>query len=832
MSRLVDPTICPDCRGLLDPSGTCTVCGLQLAGPLAGRLWTAMQGADQLVEQLRAASPAAVAAAVPAAVPAGSPAAPPVTFPGPVPPFPTTPAPAPRRRLPALSVPVVLLSVGALCLLVAAVVFVAVTWSVLGLTGRTLVLLALTGALAAVATVLTRRPLRGGAETFWLITGVMLGLDLLAAHSAGLAGLDELPWRGAAALVGGALFVLGTLVALWSGRQPTGRLITPQAIAVLGAVVLTLADGWFAADEALGTTIAIPLLLVAGLALRRLLPLIGGVLIALAAASWVVLLMVGWSRALETSELGTWWADVRGWPLLAAALFATAAALVRRTPDGWRSVAAGLALLPLAIAANAPLSPGNQTRDLLIESGTLLALAAIVRLAPLVWARGAAVLAALGVLGLGAVMAVDAGRSVLGLDLDGQAPLDLTVRTEQGAAAWTVGVVAFAIVAALGAFVRLAPRQRELVLGLAALASGTVALGVLDLVLALQPPLWAAVLAGVVATASAAGASWTLRDHLTASVLGSAATAFLAGVTLSLAAAADLFAAEVATLFAVVLVLGLALRERAGRPVSAALLGGIGALLGGQAVHQWAIVLDLGPEPRALSLAVYAAVVSLTAAPLARSMFSRLTLEATGLVLAVAALQLAPDDAAAAMVLTVTGAAICLVAVTNRDRFQAGWLGAAVLGIATVLRVDAGVTAPELYTLPAAALLVAAGIWRLRNDSEVASAPVLASGLTLALLPSLLLALDEPVSLRGALIGAGGVLVLAAGVLSRLSAPLVLGAGTTAVLALRHLGPVAEAVPRWISLGLLGVALLVVGITWEARLNNLGSARRYLTALR
>ena len=108
----------------------------------------------------------------------------------------------------------------------------------------------------------------------------------------------------------------------------------------------------------------------------------------------------------------------------------------------------------------------------------------------------------------------------------------------------------------------------------------------------------------------------------------------------------------------------------------------------------------------------------------------------------------------------------------------------------------------------------------------------LGSGLTLALLPSLLLALDEPVSLRGALVGFAALVSLAWGVQQRLAAPFVLGALATAVLALRHLQPIADAVPRWVSLGLVGLALLVVGITWEARRRNVETAGRYLTALR
>ena len=56
MSRLLDTTICPDCRGALDASVTCTACGLQVRGPLAVRLWDAMVVADGLIERLRSES--------------------------------------------------------------------------------------------------------------------------------------------------------------------------------------------------------------------------------------------------------------------------------------------------------------------------------------------------------------------------------------------------------------------------------------------------------------------------------------------------------------------------------------------------------------------------------------------------------------------------------------------------------------------------------------------------------------------------------------------------------------------------------------------------------
>src|SRR6478736_5712503 len=238
MSKLVDPTLCPDCRALLDPTATCTACGLEVTGPLAAELWQRMVAADTVVEQLRALSgrsvPTPSTVTTDALTPA-PPAGPSIGLPS----FPRSETgPARTKLLPSASVPVVLLSLGALCLLVAAAVFVAVAWSVLGLTGRTLVLLGVTGLLALAAVAVTRRSLRGAAETLWLIVFGMLSVDLLGAQSAGLAGLDALDWRGTGALIGLTLFVTGLLVGLWAERQPVGRVYGAEAVAALGVLVL------------------------------------------------------------------------------------------------------------------------------------------------------------------------------------------------------------------------------------------------------------------------------------------------------------------------------------------------------------------------------------------------------------------------------------------------------------------------------------------------------------------------------------------------------------------------------------------------------------------
>src|SRR4051812_42910952 len=270
MSRLVDNTVCPDCRGQLDFAATCTACGLRITGPLASELWRRMVAADQVVEQLRVLGSQEQQVPVPATSPDTSPARAALDQ---APPFPA-PAPtrAPERRLPAASVPVVLLSLGAVCLLVASVVFVAVAWGSLGLTGRTLVLLGVTTFLAVVAAAVTRRGLPVAAEAFWLLVAGMLTVDLLGAHSAGVGGLDALDWRGTGLLVGTALFCLGLAVGAWALAEPVGRLVGVEAVAVIGAVVVCLTNVWTADERALLCTVALPVLAGLFVLLRRTLP--------------------------------------------------------------------------------------------------------------------------------------------------------------------------------------------------------------------------------------------------------------------------------------------------------------------------------------------------------------------------------------------------------------------------------------------------------------------------------------------------------------------------------------------------------------------------------
>ncbi len=823
MSTLVDPTLCPDCRARLDSSGACPACGLVLQGPLAAQLWRLMVDADAVIAQLRAAR------AVPGPTSDGS-AAPVHPMVEPL----GGATPRRSRRLPAASVPVVLLSLGALCLLVAAVVFVAVTWSLLGITGRTLVLLGVTGVLAGVAVVLSRRELRGAAETFWLVVAGMLVVDVLGARSAGLFGLDDLGSRGTGAVLGATLLVFGTAVGLWARRLPLARLYGAESVAVAGALVVVATNGWTASDPAVGTVVAVPALAALAALLRSRLPLAAYGFATLAALSWLVLLAVGWSRALEPGDLGAWWLELRVWPLLAAAAITAPGVHVRRVPDALRPVAAGLTLLPLVLAAAGPQWASTDTRDAAVASALLVALALLAALGPRHWARGAAALAGLGLLGVALALAAGPWEVLSFLEPVGRTSPSLRLLAPDDPAAWTFGVLGLSVAAAALLLLRHVPAAYlpSTARSVGALAPAAVALGGLGLVLHLEPALWVATLAAGLATAVAAVAAWWVRTDAVAGWVGTAATAYLAGVTLWTGAADDLLWPITLSVGFVALAVVYGLREQSGSARSAGISGVLAALTGAVALGAWGVRTGADVDERAVVVAVYAALVGLFASPGSRRTSSRVGFEITALLIGVLATATAVDLSASAMALTVVGTAVCLVGVVHRDREGLGWVGAVVLGAATAVRVLADVQAPELYTLPAAALLVGVGAWRLARDREVSSFLVLGSGLTLGLLPSLLLALDEPASLRGALVGAAGVAALAAGVWRRLASPFVLGAGTTAVLALRHLQPYADAVPRWLSLGGVGLALLVVGVTWEARRRNLETAGRYLTELR
>jgi hypothetical protein len=181
---------------------------------------------------------------------------------------------------------------------------------------------------------------------------------------------------------------------------------------------------------------------------------------------------------------------------------------------------------------------------------------------------------------------------------------------------------------------------------------------------------------------------------------------------------------------------------------------------------------------------------------------------------------------------TLAGAGLSAAGLLNRRRRWCRWAGAALLGIAYVIRLaDLGVDVVEAYTAPFAVALLAVGLWTMRNW-DVGTVRALGAGVTLALLPSLPQALGEPTSLRALLLGVVAVGMLAVGLTRRWRAPFVGGAVVTFLLVLANIGPWALGLPRWLLIAAVGAVAIAIGATWESRVRNGRAAASYVSAMR
>ena len=125
----------------------------------------------------------------------------------------------------------------------------------------------------------------------------------------------------------------------------------------------------------------------------------------------------------------------------------------------------------------------------------------------------------------------------------------------------------------------------------------------------------------------------------------------------------------------------------------------------------------------------------------------------------------------------------------------------------------------EAYTLPAAAVALAAGAiaWK---ASRASSWWMLGPAIVVALGPTLMSALVNDDAARAVAVAIGGLVIVFAGAARRLQAPIVLGSAALLVLAVDTLGPTAAGLPRWLVLALAGTLLLYVGATFERRREN------------
>ncbi|WP_413644512.1 SCO7613 C-terminal domain-containing membrane protein, partial [Micromonospora sp. RTP1Z1] len=186
----------------------------------------------------------------------------------------------------------------------------------------------------------------------------------------------------------------------------------------------------------------------------------------------------------------------------------------------------------------------------------------------------------------------------------------------------------------------------------------------------------------------------------------------------------------------------------------------------------------------------------------------------------------------AAAVSALWGAAVALRVLRRGESTSRRWVLAGIAGGSELLGgwlllIAGGVALLEAYTLPAAGLALAAGLVALRTRAGLYSWLALGPGLAAALLPSLVsvLAATDPQPWRRLAVGVVAVGAVLAGAVRRWQAPVLLGAATLVPLALHELARGWDLLPRWIYLGLGGLALIALAATYERRRRDLARLR-------
>ncbi len=786
MSRYADPRACPDCRGPLPmTAASCPTCALPLHGATAAELFQVLRHADDLLARLRAPAQMAAPQPVPAAAP----------------------PPAARTGVRTTSVPGILLGLGALCLLVAAVIFLAVAWSWLGVGGRTVVLVGLTAAAAGSGLVAARRSLRVAGEALSVVALGLVALDVVGADNAGWWGAPtalELTW-----LTGGVVAV----AALALAGAPY-RLVSPQIVAAFAALVAYAgALGATGPDDVVDVVAVLVLAAGAWAGLRtgrEVLAYAGG---AAALLPWLHLTLDALVRALDEPTLHDVWAGP-GLALVAAAVLVLLPVSASRREPTAVALLGGVAATLLTIAVAVPAVDEGATAATgaaLAATAAWTAAAWLLRTRdawrplPLIPALAAAVPVFVAVLTLSAqsLRAVGSTGPVFARDADVRLGT-----VDPVAAPWLL----LAGVAALVALAWVSVRPPAAWWPAAVTTLGLGAVGSLALLpVPLAVPLAALVgVAGLLLWTGARPVAIAVLLVVTVAALPSALLTGLAALTVAGVGAWCLRPGESATY---------RLLGGAVSPPAAAL-----------AVWAFADVVGLDEALRGYSVLLTVGLLALA--------LPRPEVEAAGWIAALLAVPVAVTAAtdpvtATAVHLTVAGALVVASSLVHSHRRVLGWVGGLLLAAATWVRLaDLGVEAPEAYTLPSALALLVVGLDRLHRDPATPTARALTPGLLLATVPSLLWCLEDPVTWRAAWLGVACVGLVLAGTLARWHAPIAVGGTVGGLLVVRELAPYAAQAPQWIVIGAAGALLTVVGVTWEHRLAEVRQAAAYFDRLR
>ncbi len=826
MTTYADPSQCPDCRASLPVAPqTCPRCALPLTGPDAVDLFTTLQRADRILASLRrqtAPAPTSAAVAVGAGTAPGS-------LLGDVTPYPapgrTAAGDAPRpaaggARLSGASVPRILLTLGALCLLVAAVTFLAVAWSWLGVGGRTVVLLVLTAAALGGAGAAARRGLRMAGEALTVVGLGLVALDVIGARHAGW--LGDLGDAGLVTTVGSVVATVALSMLLVSMHRP---LVAPALVAPFAVLVAGIG-----AQVPVGGPLPMLLATIVLIGLGRVgttvpsTPLRISSLVA-AAVGWLYVLISGIGRVVSEPTVAHLWGHGAMWPLLAAAALAAAAAPAIGLGRSAALVGYAVAALVGTFVVVAPALDNSVTDATLSLLPCVVAWAAVMTFAA-EGLRRAALLPLAGASVLPVAVFLDLAGSALNATLDVGAPFTAPFGVHVAGstpvvAPWLAAPTLVVLTAAGCAVVGLgSPLRRTAWLVALAAAAGVGALVTL--------PLYDVPLAAVVAVLLVVSCVGFVAAERPAGSTAAALRVAAGGAGLLAVVAA--LPSNVMTTIVLAAATALCLHLMRRQDVTGEVATAAFAVAFGGLVWAAADVASVPQVDRAIPiLLVLGGLAIWRPEPVLE-----VSAAAVGAVASVGAVAAAADTAEALAVhLTVAGVLVTATALIHPSRRPFAWPGGLLLAMATWVRLsELGVTVPEAYTLPSAVVLVAVGVWRLLHDDQAATTRVLAPGLTLATVPSLLVALDDPTSLRALLLGLGCLALVLAGVALRWSAPLVVGAVVGAVLVLRELAPYAADLPPWLTIGLSGALLLVVGVTWESRMRDARTATRYVAALR
>ncbi|MFE7099795.1 SCO7613 C-terminal domain-containing membrane protein [Streptomyces erythrochromogenes] len=702
----------------------------------------------------------------------------------------------------------VLLVLGAVLLAVAALAFTLVSWGSMGIAGRSAVLAVVTAAALAAPAVLVRRGLRSTAESVAAVGLLLTVLDAYALYAVGMPDADGTGYAAGAAAV---------LAAAWAGYGSALRTLRLPLPAAVLAAQLPLPLAAIAADAGatgLGWALLVTAALDAALALR-------------VRAAAVPAAVLG-SAALLVGVAQSWSAGSAGQALAPAALLLAGAALgvaaAWREPRAWAAALVGAVAAVVAVGgvARPELEPGWAVVAHLLVGLPLLAAVRVPAL-PEAVRRGAVVAGAV----VGALGALTAGAAVAAV---------LTARLRVLEEVWAVtspaadpygpgAAAAVALLMTAGAAwwlsrvsARPEPGVLAVVLGWAGLFTAPVLLGF---------PV-AAVFAVQLAVTGAAG-FLALRPPSRATGIAAAACALAGAANVSLGA----LDGRVAT-FAVWGLLGAGCAAGAAYgPAARWVRSGAAVCAVGYATGLLvaaAAMTDLAVAWWALPVL---AVPALVAALGPRLGAVRLPVEIAAAVSGVLALALsAGRTGTLALVLALAGV-VCAGAAVRPERRVLGWAAGALFVAATWVRLaEAGVTAPEAYTLPVTVPALAVGFLRRRKDAQASSWTAYGPGLAATLVPSLLAAWGDAGWVRPLVLGAAALAVTLAGAHRRLQAPLLLGGAVLAAVAVHELAPyvvqVAGALPRWVPPALAGLLLLAVGATYEKRLRD---ARRLRAAI-